>query len=134
MHWLVSTRRYLKYNYDLGDLDTFFYNIFFLSFSQVFTKTHGDRPDVPDILILFTDGNAHDKKLAQTQADFLKKKGVLVITIGAGSKSSLRIFRQELTKISSGPEYSLLVDFENIQYFAEKVFPIVCDYMKKKKL
>ncbi len=85
-------------------------------------------------MILFTDGNAHDLKIARKQADILKRNGALVITIGAGKEESLRLFRQELIDMASSPEYALTVDFDQLEYFAEKAFPLMCKYMKLKKL
>ena len=100
---------------------------------QVFTGQHGDRPGIPDIIILFTDGNAHDIRIARKQAKILREKGVLVITIGAGTKESLRSFEQELIDMASSPEYALTVDFDQLEYFAEKAFPLFCQYFRKRR-
>ena len=100
---------------------------------QVFTGQNGDRPGISDIAMIFTDGNAHDFRIARKQAKILKEKGVLVITIGAGTKESLRSFKQELIDMASSPEYALTVNFEQLEYFAEKVFPLFCQYFRRRR-
>lgn len=100
---------------------------------QVFTGQNGDRPGIPDIAMIFTDGNAHDFRIAREQAKILKEKGVLVITIGAGTKESLRSFKQELIDMASSPEYALTVNFEQLEYFAEKAFPLFCQYFRRRR-
>ena len=102
--------------------------------NQVFSGGAGDRPGIDDIVIVFTDGNAHDITVAREQANILKSKGVLVITIGAGKKSEVKLFQKELTDMASAPEYAMTVDFDQLEFFAEKAFPLVCKYMRLKKL
>ena len=102
--------------------------------NKVFSGGRGDRPGVDDIVVVFTDGNAHDIKVAREQADILKSKGVLVMTIGAGKKSEVKLFEKELSDMASSPEYAMTVDFDQLEYFAEKAFPLVCKYMRLKKL
>jgi hypothetical protein len=36
--------------------------------------------------------------------------------------------------MASSPEYAMTVDFDQLEYFAEKAFPLVCQYMKLKRL
>ncbi|XP_028404925.1 matrilin-2-like [Dendronephthya gigantea] len=105
--------------------------------NEVFTGLYGDRPYIPDMLIIFTDGNAHDLRIARRQAAFLKEKGIFIITIGAGTERSIQKFKQELIDMASGPEYAFTVDFEQLEFFAEKAFPLVCrllGLMRKKRL
>ena len=45
----------------------------------MFTGKNGDRTNVPDILILYTDGSASDKDLQFKEADLLKENGVKII-------------------------------------------------------
>ncbi|CAB3978244.1 Hypothetical predicted protein [Paramuricea clavata] len=102
--------------------------------NEIFTGRNGDRPGISDIVILFTDGNAHDLSKAREQSKILREKGILVITIGAGTKESLRTFKQELIDMASSPEYAMTVNFEQLEFFAEKAFPLVCRYMRLKRL
>jgi hypothetical protein len=98
------------------------------SIPKVFTGTNGDRPDVNDTLILFTDGDAHDLNTALEQAEILKNKGVRIITIGAGKEESVRSFKPILIKMASSPGYAMTVNFEKLDFsdFVEKVTKIVC--------
>jgi hypothetical protein len=72
--------------------------------------------------------------VAREQATLLKQKGVLLITIGAGKRSKVQQFQHELIDMASSPEYAMTVDFDQLEYFAEKAFPLVCQYMKLKRL
>ena len=100
-----------------------------LSLFQVFTGTNGDRPDVNDTLILFTDGDAHDLSTTREQAEILKKKGVRIITIAAGKEESVRLFQPILIKMASSPhEYAITVNFEKLDFFdfVKKASKVVC--------
>ena len=95
----------------------------------------GDRPGVQNVLIIFSDGNAHDLSVALEQAEILKARGVRVITIGAGVKADVREFEDELKQMSSNPETDFLtVDFGDLSSFANKAFPLICRDKKRKKL
>ena len=92
----------------------------------------GDRPGVDDVLILFTDGYAHDLRLALTEAELLKKNGVRIITIAAGEKDNIDHFRKELQIMASDPVTdALTVDFKDISNFANEVIPVICPEKKK---
>jgi hypothetical protein len=36
--------------------------------------------------------------------------------------------------MASSPEYAMTVNFEQLEFFAEKAFPLVCRYMRLKRL
>ena len=106
-------------------------------FSQVFNgdPENGDRPGVKDVLIIFTDGNAHDLRVALEQAEVIKSRGVRVITIGAGMKRSIWKFEDELKKMCTDPEHDfMMVDFKDLSGFANEAFPLICQQKKKRKL
>ena len=93
----------------------------------MFNGHGGDRPGVKDVLILFTDGNAHDLQTALMEAKLLKEAGVRVITIGAGVKSAVKRFESELKQMASDPETDMMmVDFEDLSGFANEAFPLIC--------
>lgn len=104
---------------------------FFVFFYQIFTGQGADRPDVKDILILFTDGNAHDLPVAREQAKRMKERNITLVTIGAGKDDSLMKFKKELEEMASGPEYSMTVNFDELEVFAQKAFPLVCRYLRR---
>ena len=50
----------------------------------VLTSSHGDRPNVPDVVILITDGGTSDVGMATNEAKLLHSSGTNVIAIGVG--------------------------------------------------
>ena len=75
--------------------------------TRLFTERNGDRKDVPNILILLTDGKQTQSVYATSpivQADLLRKNGVTILTIGIG-----RFVNEiELARIAGGPENLIL--------------------------
>jgi hypothetical protein len=82
------------------------------SSSQVFTPEHDDRPNVPDYLIIFTDGQATDRTIAFRNAKKLKERGVKIVAIGAG-KDKFE-FLGQLEAIASSPSDVWMADFDNL--------------------
>ena len=76
----------------------------------MFGKT-GDRPNVPDILVVLSDGQAHDQKLALQQADLMKKSGVTILCIGVGKPRTVQSFLNQLKKLASKPSYVFKCEF-----------------------
>ena len=67
--------------------------------SSVFTEASGDRPQVPNILILITDQKSSGKaQVIQDKADELKATGTQIFTIGLR-----RADKKEIKRISSDP-------------------------------
>ena len=90
----------------------------------MFIKSGGDRPEVEDVLLVFTDGNARKKDLTIKYATFLKQRGVRIVAIGAGDEFSG--FKDELTKIASSPEDVKIVRFEDLINIVVDVLDEVC--------
>lgn len=50
-----------------------------------------------------------------------------MITIGAGVKRNIKRFEHELKEMSSDPQKDfLMVDFKDLNGFANKAFPLIC--------
>lgn len=65
--------------------------------------------------------------MALRQAEILKKRGVHVITIGAGVRRDVRRFEDELKQMASDPRKDfLMVDFKDLSSFANEAFPLIC--------
>lgn len=97
--------------------------------NQTFNGHGGDRPNIKNTLIIFTDGGAHDSPVVRKMATYLKGKGVTVVAIGVGTKASLREFKEELNEMASSPQHVLTVSFNDLDVFAEKAFPVVCGHL-----
>ncbi|ESO92425.1 hypothetical protein LOTGIDRAFT_233176 [Lottia gigantea] len=50
----------------------------------MFTERHGDREDVPNLIIIITDGVSAKPTLTKTAADEAKRRGIQVFAIGVG--------------------------------------------------
>ena len=77
------------------------------------SEAHGDRPDVPNFIILLTDGRARDSKKkynVKYTSPYLHKKGTIV-AIGVGDK-----VRKNELKWIAGPEGQVFMvqDFRNL--------------------
>ena len=94
------------------------------SFQQIFNGTGVDRPGVPNILILFTDGLAHDIRLAYRQAEELKRKGTRIIAIGAGREAS-KVFEQ-IKRVASREEDAHKSNFDKLSGIVDDLLDVVC--------
>ena len=85
------------------------------------------RPDAKDLIVIFTDGQAHDAYEAKQYAASMKKMGVKILGIGAGHHLSR--FISDLEEMSSGPENVFTFSFANLnESVAQK---IVADISKE---
>ena len=91
---------------------------------QVFTVEGDDRPQVEDILIVFTDGWTRDQTVAVKYAEKMKARNVHIIAIAAGP--SRRDFKGQLEEIASTPSDVLMVEFDELQNLISKLVNKVC--------
>ncbi|CAB3999079.1 Hypothetical predicted protein [Paramuricea clavata] len=91
---------------------------------QIFNGKGVDRPDVPNILILFTDGLAHDIRLAYDQAEDLKKKGTRLIVIGAGKRAN-EVFKQ-IKHMASRVKDAHKSKFDQLSGIVDDLLDVVC--------
>ena len=69
--------------------------------SQVFTQGRGDRKNIPNVLVVITDGidNTNELKKTFKEAGKLRKAGIDIISIGVQYKGK----KSELTRMASKP-------------------------------
>ena len=106
--------------YRLSYLQTFF-STFHL---QIFNGKGVDRAGVPNILILFTDGLAHDFQLARTVSKELKRKGTRIVAIGAGRKAG-EVFRQ-IKELASSKQDAHKSNFNELSGIVDDLLDVVC--------
>ncbi len=82
---------------------------------------------VDDILILLTDGNAHDLQLAHQMADAMKSRDIKIVGIAAGKKEKVEQFKVELEGMVTNKDDIISVDFPDLATFATKILRITCD-------
>ena len=81
---------------------------------------HGKRSNVPNIVIVITDGNSHDSKSTAKQADELRKTGAVIFSIGIGPNVNIN----ELKNIATGPGTSHIFQvkkFKNLKNIAKEL-------------
>ncbi len=87
----------------------------------------GDRPDVPNYLVLLTDGRANEPTDAWTEAIAVREAGINVLVVGIGSGVDV----MELQGFASEPvERNVLTarDFRSLdEELRQSVYNAVCD-------
>lgn len=89
----------------------------------MFTAANGDRPDVPNILVLVTDGISNDRNATIGQAILTRNAGISIITVGVGVGD--QIDPNELEGIASYPTTSNFIPVENENSFMRIVPTLV---------
>ena len=79
---------------------------------QAFTTKYGDRADVPNVLILLTDGQSTVPTETVKEAELVHKAGITVYAVGIGNTIDM----SELQMIASSPDKVLSVaNFDALQ-------------------
>ena len=118
---LLNRIKYLRYQ---KGTSTFTGNALKIVDEQVFTITGDDRPEVEDILIVFTDGATRDQSVAVRYANKMKARGVRIIGIAAGPRREE--FKGQLEEISSSPDDLFMVEFDQLQSVIHTLVNKVC--------
>ena len=80
------------------------------------------------MLILFTDGHAHDFSLAKIHAEKMKKRNIRIITIAAGpdAKNPKAKLVEQMEAIASDPLNVYRVDFSELNDIVDRLIDIDC--------
>ena len=80
------------------------------------------------MLIVFTDGQAHDFKIAQRHAEEMKKRNIKIITIAAGpdAKNPKAKLVKQMEAIASDPLNVYRVDFSELNDIVDRLIDIDC--------
>ncbi|XP_028415528.1 collagen alpha-6(VI) chain-like isoform X2 [Dendronephthya gigantea] len=94
----------------------------------IFNHRNGDRPDVADVLIIFTDGEAHDFEVAKKHAQEMKKRNIRIITIAAGpdAKNPKAALVKQMEALASDPLNVYTVDFSELNDIVDRLIDIDC--------
>lgn len=83
-----------------------------------------DRPEVEDVLIVFTDGATRDQSVAMKHADLMKARGVHIIGIAAGPKRLE--FKYQVEEIASSSDDVFMVEFDQLENLIYTLVNKVC--------
>lgn len=89
----------------------------------------GDRTNVPDILILYTDGAASDTPVALYEAEQLKQNGVKIICVGFGSYADLDSLKKMASPSCEGTGDKLVfqADFHELDTVTDAIVEEACN-------
>lgn len=101
---------------------------------ELFTQPYGERPDVPNLAIVFTDG-AHSRETPDPipEADRAQKDGITMLSVGVADAN-----KEELKGISSEPKkeyetYWMKEDFSDLMDVLESMQTLSCGKTKENK-
>ena len=91
----------------------------------VLNNMGGDRPEVPDVIILIINGLVDDKRIAVQEATRVKSEGIRIITVGV-TNTQVDQVREELREIATDPE-----DVENLMLISPNYYLSVVTVLKE---
>ncbi len=93
-------------------------------YTRMFTESLGDREDVPNVLVLMSDGRSDDFNEAIRQANLAKSRGVEIITISISPDDNLR----ELSALATNPNSGVLsvTDVNNLVSLVNRLVTQIC--------
>ncbi|XP_028414351.1 cartilage matrix protein-like [Dendronephthya gigantea] len=102
--------------------------------AMVFNGTGNDRPDAPNVLVLFTDGQSNDDQGVDyqvEQAKILKNDGVKIIAVGMGETVIIEELRTKMRQIASMAADSsdplmFETNFANLDSISNNITTAIC--------
>ena len=93
------------------------------------TVAKGDRTNIPDILILYTDGKSTDKQVALDEAEQLKQNGVKIICVGIGNNADLDSLKKMASPSCEGTGDKLVfqADFHELDTITDAIVEEACN-------
>ncbi|GFR78033.1 collagen alpha-3(VI) chain [Elysia marginata] len=94
--------------------------------NRLFSGNRGDRLDVPNFLVILTDGLSNiNSESTLPEAELARKEGIHIITIGVGISS----YDWELIAMASEPKATNVFEvktFQDLDDISEKIFDLSC--------
>lgn len=94
--------------------------------TEMFTAPAGDRPDIPNVVVVVTDGQSNvNHELTLPEARALKNAGVTIITVAVGFTSETT----ELVGLTSAPVSQNLIyvtDYESLDKLKDQLIDPLC--------
>lgn len=99
---------------------------FLMARQDMFVQSYGDRPDVPNVIVVITDGESNINNMRTIpEAMTLKRAGVTIITVAVGYADS----SAELFGITSNPVRDNLIrveNFDSLELLKDKLITPLC--------
>ncbi|CAB4000278.1 Hypothetical predicted protein [Paramuricea clavata] len=94
--------------------------------TEVFSENVLYRPNVSDVVVILTDGEARDRKKALEEAGKLREKGVHIIAIGMGEETTVATFREDLKLMASRSSDVFTANFKKLPYLVKTLTSEIC--------
>lgn len=112
-------------------LDYFITGLAIQKARDFFNDTKGGRPNVPDIMVLITDGQSTDMADTIYQASLAKFDEIKLLAIGIGHDVNL----MELNNVASGSEYVYQVgNFTDLVSIEQGLVEAACNISNKTEI
>jgi hypothetical protein len=95
----------------------------FSQYSQVFNGYNGDRSAVENVLVIFSDGRAHDIRTAYREANYMKERNIRIITMVVSEYGDVP---DNLRRLASVPKYAISIKLSNAVQSAKKLVSMIC--------
>ena len=94
--------------------------------TKVFPSNVLYRPNVSDVVVILTDGEARDRRKALEEAAKLRGKGVQIMAIGMGEEDTIATFREDLRMMASRSSDVFTADFKTLPYLVNALTLGIC--------
>ncbi|XP_023932357.1 matrilin-4-like [Lingula anatina] len=94
-----------------------------------FLSKNGDRPDVPNVAVVITDGKSRNQLATKKEAAEAKNQGITMVAVGIGKQYSLNELRNIASDHAEMPGEKMVFTVENYDTLAdlkEQISRIVC--------
>ena len=103
----------------------------FIKQFQIFGQ-RADRKDVPDVLLVFSDGQSHDHSKAVRETTQMKKEGVAVLCVAIGGGATNGRLIGQLQQLASKPEHVFKSAMDALDTIEDTLVKDMCDVVGKK--
>lgn len=95
-----------------------------------FNAEHGGRKEMPQILMVITDGKAQDSDRLKAESDALRQNGITVISIGVQDAK-----RDELETMAGGDTSKVFFvdNFKDLETLYQNISSVICNSTKRGK-
>lgn len=95
-----------------------------------FNAEHGGRKEMPQILMVITDGEARDSDRLKAESDALRQNGITVISIGVQDAK-----RDELETMAGGDTSKVFFvdNFKDLETLYQNISSVICNSTKRGK-